>query len=371
MGGFRSPGLICDPETSLNYTDDVESARKILYTAEDAVIVPILMSVIVGLGLLTNSIFLLVVIRVHHMRTATNHYLVQIALADIIYLIFGAGEKVVRFAVSPVNVDMKWMGTAGCLLVPLLRSLAYFAVLFFMAFVTREKYLAICKPLKYRAINGGQRVWTTLTAWGAALLIAASLAPCSSVFSPYCITWPSAWIPSDLPSLAAQCRPVSEWLNTYNDVMQTFPFFLVMFLTLSMHICIIKTLRVQVAAQTEDLQGPITARKMQTRRQVTRMLVLNGILFFSLLAPFECCSIASSTRMYTTHQLLTSDQFSLLLQIARTLAYLQAAINPLVYYLLHPRYRKACVETFSRGGSTNRQYVNTTDRSNVIAWPKK
>ncbi|XP_022084412.1 thyrotropin-releasing hormone receptor-like [Acanthaster planci] len=371
MGSSISPGLVCDPTSSWNFTNDEESAKGQLYSAADSIIVPILMSVIVVVGLLTNSLFLLSVIRVQHMRTATNHYLVQIAVADIMYLVSAAGDKIIRFAASPVRWDRRWSGGAGCVLTPLLVSLGYFAVLFFMTLVTREKYLAVCKPLKYRAINAGRRIRTTLAAWAVAFLITSSFIPSSCVFTPRCITWPAVWRRSDLPSVAATCSAVYDWWIIYTDIMQTTPFFLVTLLTLCMYVCIARALRVQVAAQTEGLQGPVTARKMQTRRQIIHMLVCNGLLFICLLAPFECVSLVSSIWDYIPHPLLTSEQLWLLSQIARTLAYLQAAINPLVYYMLHPRYRHACLETFSRGGTSSRQDVDTkAHRSHFTLRPK-
>ena len=191
-GFFPSAGQICDPLNSRNYTNDVELAEEQLYTEIDGVIVPILMSIIVAVGLLTNSAFLLSVLRVQHMRTATNHYLVQIAAADMVYLVFGAGGKIVRFAVSPVRWDRRYAGAAGCVLIPFFVSVAYFAALFFMTLVTREKFLAVCKPLQYRAINGGRRVRMTLATWGLALVVAASLIPSSCVLTLYCLTWPAA-----------------------------------------------------------------------------------------------------------------------------------------------------------------------------------
>ena len=131
--------------------------------------------------------------------------------------------------------------------------------------------------------------------------------------------------------------------------MQTVPFFLTMFLTITMCITILRNphFRVTPARDGQHL-GPATARKIRTRHQITFMLVVNGLVCFSLLAPFECSSIAAWLRTLVPNPLLSDDQFNLSTQIVRILAYIQAAVNPIVYYVVHPSYRSAFFELFKR-----------------------
>ncbi|XP_071786552.1 neuromedin-U receptor 2-like [Asterias amurensis] len=356
-------------DLTLNYSHDEEAATWLLYYPADRVIVPFVMSTVMAFGLLTNLAFLLVVVRVHRMRTATNHYLVQIALSDMAFLIFGAGARIMYFRASPVSSDHRMAGAAGCIVIPFLNSMAYFASLFFTALVTREKYLAVCRPLEHRMLRGRPRIIRlTLSVWCVAVLISATLIPASYLFEPFCIKWPDSWsTKTNLPDIAATCEPLSRNWVWYNNSMQTVPFFLTMFLTITMCITILRNPHFRVApAQDGKHLGPATARKIRTRHQITLMLVVNGLVCFSLLAPFECSSIAAWLRTLVPHPLLSDDQFNLSTQIVRILAYLQAAINPIVYYIVHPSYRSAFFELFKRskrldpnGKTQSTQFCNT------------
>ncbi|XP_033631812.1 C-C chemokine receptor type 1-like [Asterias rubens] len=217
----------CEDDFIENYTDPT-TADRTLYTTGTATIVGILMPCILIFGVVNNLFFLVGVFRVKRMRTVTNHYLVQLAVTDILYLPFAAGERILRFTMSPIVYDKGSEGLIfGCIIIPFFRSLGYFASLFFITLVTLEMFLAICKPIKHMVLNSrGLTLKLTCGVWGSASFFACVLITSFCILEHYCVIWPAAETYQHLPTIAASCEPVSQWANEAHNIIQSAPFYI-------------------------------------------------------------------------------------------------------------------------------------------------
>ena len=80
-------------------------------------------------GVVGNVVFILMVLRVPNMRTITNAYLVNISVADLLFIGYGCTFYIVTYFISPIRNDMPFKSWDGCIVTWLPTALTYFASL--------------------------------------------------------------------------------------------------------------------------------------------------------------------------------------------------------------------------------------------------
>ena len=331
--------IVCDLRNrSDNYVSEY------LYTSSEQVMVTIVMPLIWLIGVAANLAFIFVVFRVRRMRTVTNYYLCNLAVADIMFLCFGVGDKLGRLLASPVYNDQYGLQAGGCILLNFFIQLSFYASLFLVTLVTMEKYYAVCHPVVHRLITGRVRTVKTVTvAWILAVIFAVCLIPAYIVYVPKCMLWPDSF--KYLPKFIATCTPISSEMGNAKNGLQTIPFFSVMIANLIMYVLIIRSINTRVGVR-ERQQSMKTSRNIQIRNQVVRMLVINGVIFFACLAPMQSLSlfvmISRASHSMFDYQTVLQASWA-----GRILSYLNSACNPFVYAFVNPRYRQAFVDVFA------------------------
>ena len=114
------------------------------------------------IGVFLNSSFLLVVYKSKSLRTLTNIYLVNLAVADMLYLIYSCSISLAIYFWSPIKNNRGFYqgNHLGCVIEQLLTDSMYYASLFLISIVSFERYLAICHPFRHRALASKTRTWT-------------------------------------------------------------------------------------------------------------------------------------------------------------------------------------------------------------------
>ena len=115
------------------------------------------------IGLILNSTFIYVVIRSKVMHTITNFYLLNLAIADSIFLVYGGSAGFMLYMHSNIRLNMAFGGRAVCIYDTLIKYTAYFTSLFTVSVVTLERYLAICHPLMHLRIASRRRTRKLIT----------------------------------------------------------------------------------------------------------------------------------------------------------------------------------------------------------------
>lgn len=110
---------------------------------EYQVVTILLVLIICGLGIVGNSMVVLVVMRTKHMRTPTNCYLVSLAVADLMVLVAAGLPNITD------SIYGSWVyGYVGCLCITYLQYLGINASSCSITAFTIERYIAICHPIK-------------------------------------------------------------------------------------------------------------------------------------------------------------------------------------------------------------------------------
>ena len=138
-----------------------------LRTEIDIIIPLYIRPILTVIGLLANSAFLFVLYRIPNMRTVTNFYLANLALADGIILVSATGYYLWEYLSSSVYKGIVDGSTVVCkyLLNTLLfvSHFAYFTAVFLVTAVSAERYLALCHPLQHRWLSTKSRAIKVVT----------------------------------------------------------------------------------------------------------------------------------------------------------------------------------------------------------------
>ncbi|XP_071950303.1 neuromedin-U receptor 2-like [Antedon mediterranea] len=344
------------------------------YSKVDRVFLSLVFPILLFVGLVSNAAFIYVVIHVAYMRTITNYYLVALSIADIFFLLFTVGDKMFRYHLSPlVGTYDSVYGSFGCAFATFFWSMTYFASIGFVTLVSFERYCAVCRPTqvfsgKVTAKQRARNLIIVNTLFSA--FLALTFVPGNIEYLLLCYLWPETI--SDMPDSTGVCLPIHPNFLFYTYGVQTLPFFVAFVFNVFLYARILNELKKRERNIERSDNALVDSTKR--RNQITMMLIVNGILFFILLAPFEIISIVwMFTDMFVQHQdNITNQPFTLLLaDIARSLSYLNSAINVLVYTALSPRYTKAFWDTYcslchgwncpSRGSYQRADELNTNE----------
>ncbi|XP_054709125.1 neuromedin-U receptor 2-like [Uloborus diversus] len=301
-------------------------------------------SIIFLTGIVGNVCTCLVIARNQYMQTATNCYLFNLAIADMMTLLFA----------MPLELLTLWeqypwkLGTVMCWLrgvVP--EATAYASILTIVTFST-ERYIAICHPIRQQTKSKLSRAIRNIgIIWLGSILSAIPYA----VFTRVNYLTTNGQEDGDLIPESAWCgfpfhKPQRQWETLM--LCSTFVFFV-------MPLSMITALYVRIAlalhqsrnlhrSTSESAQCRLERErsKAQARRVVIRMLVAVVIAFFVCWAPFHAQRLLF---LYVSLYGQWTDTLRHINQNLFTFAgcfyYFNSTINPILYSVMSKRFRVA------------------------------
>ena len=333
----------CTENFTLSFSTEIE-ASTMQYNNLDVILLSVFFPCILLFGITGNIAFLFVLVRVPWMKTSTNVFLASIAVADTVFLLVGIGEKLLRYHASPVVGDQSiLMSSTGCVLLYFIIDVTYFTSIFLVTFVSYERYLAVCEPIKFRLVicRKNRTIRNVIVAWILGISFACMTIPGRKVYMTVCVLWPEKQEFALYPQTIGLCTATSiSAANAVNGV-QTTPFFIALFLNTILYIQIVRGL-----SPKDGPSQTCSTSKQNIRNKVAIMLVITGVIFFLCLAPFETMSLLQMLSGYFNLS-LDSDNIHNLVQICRVLMYTNSATNSVVYILASSQYRLAFREVFA------------------------
>ncbi|XP_038062249.1 thyrotropin-releasing hormone receptor-like [Patiria miniata] len=302
----------------------------------------IVLPILLALGLIGNIGFLFTVLRVRSMRTATNFYLSNLAVADLMFLLIVIGARLRAYVMYGLPNKVPLLGQAGCILDTFWKYVFNFAGLILITFISFERFIAVCHPLRHRLISGRSRsVKLIVVCWLVALLLALLVIPANFNFKKYCISWNTAdpGLRDKFPAIIGRCENPDVWAFQMFHLVQTVPFFVAFFGNSFFYTRILLKLHQR---DTHDRQ-----RTIRTRNQVAVMLVANGTVFLLTMTSFEVTSLLIFIDSFLASDLIPPEIKNTLFEINRILVYVNSVVNPLVYTLTNARYRRAFKTAFT------------------------
>ena len=270
------------------------------------------------------------------MRTVTNFYLANLALADGIILVSATGYYLWEYLSSSVYKGIVDGSTVVCkyLLNTLLfvSYFAYFTAVFLVTAVSAERYLALCHPLQHRWLSTKSRAIKVVT-----MIWLFSIGISSPVLfrftpAPLCMFRPDDDSPIGFAFyFITYCKTACIPCDLFTGFFDLIQFIFALITNTIMYGLIIKALGKNPGTDGTSLRTTRDAIRAQARRAVTRMLTINGILFFILLGPLKLQHVFDLTSTYSDLSPITADAINILDIISYLATFLNSCCNPLVY----------------------------------------
>ncbi|XP_071789605.1 neuromedin-U receptor 2-like [Asterias amurensis] len=355
MGSDVSTAEDCNLNNTGNLST-AEVAQFFLFSPFEKATRVSILPVILAIGLIGNAAFLFTIAQVRSMRTATNFYLSNLAVSDSVFLSIAIVTKLREFSIYGVPNSAPLLGRLGCVLGEVTKYLFSFAGMIFITFISLERYIAVCHPLRHRLINGSGRSVKLITlCWLVALLLAMFVIPANLKFIQFCLSWPEdePELYSEYPTIIGRCAGLGEWAYQLFHLTQTIPFFVAFFGNAFFYTRIL--LKLHQRDTDEDRK-----RVIRIRNQVATMLVANGTVFFLTTTPFEVTSFILFVEGFLDSEIIPQNIRPFLFEVNRILLYINSAINPIVYTVTNARYRRAFRKAFMLNKCSSRQLRNTT-----------
>ncbi len=344
---------VCD--VTLNFTNILIAKNYLSYFELSNLLAKYFLPYLLVFGLLFNLMFLFVVVRWERMRTTPNLYLSLQAIADCLYLIVQTGPTIWRVLnlhkAGPHNrgpwyhlitfQDSIFDSRFGCFFHAFVTAVCYYMSIGFVIGVSYDRYLAIVYPLRYQRTRRQKHTIKILLGIFIAVLV---LSICRGIFdSGYvvrCLLWPRSPPFDSYHTIQHDCVPLeSTIIPTVKDLMANILFAVALLSTSFCYGMIVSTLgsRRNLTSNTSEV--------INIRNQVTRMVVITGIVFFICQLPLRVRSLLLIVERYTDFKM--SHQLNILLGASGYGTHLNCAVNALLYFITNPFYRKALWDALS------------------------
>ncbi|XP_072022792.1 olfactory receptor 2T3-like [Amphiura filiformis] len=349
MDDTSTNSSLLDPENSC----EEAKISSLLYSSTERRIILTLYPISLVIGLTGNIAFLIVLACLPHMRTITNFYLGNLAVADITFLCSLSYEVLVAYILSPVVKTVPYTSSLGCGLNTAVKYTSHIASVGLIFLVTLERYYGICKPLQHRMVVAKGRTCKLVSiAWLVGLFFAALVVPKYASFHSKCITWPNKDKYDDMPSMIKSCNTVHPFFNIFQAIVLAFPLALVLSINSVLYIRIVQSHNV--------------------RNQVARLLIITGTFFFFCCVP-EFILRLNGVALTLSEAAVGFKMRHVVVWLARGLTTITAVVNPLIYSVTNQQYRRAFTQVFmcrsmrekpvlkSRSSAAQLQSLDTTN----------
>ena len=311
-----------------------------MFSFADKLIMMVIIPIISLIGIIGNGVFFFVSYRVSDIRNAiVTPYLVNLAICDILFLLFINGWYIVAHISNPMFYELPVISAFGCASYVISTHFWYLTSLGLITLISAERYLAICKPLVHRTIRSKSRnLKLTIGTWISAFLVTLTLIPQNGKFTTICVLWPDVKEFDYLPREISRCEPLNETTDIYVSL------FIVTSFMLILTVNFVLLVKISMALKSSPSTSSNTER---IRYQVTRTLMANGVIFFVCQLPYRIYALDDAfDKLHLPFDILSEQAELTVVLIGLTFLYLNSIINPYLYVFTCQHYRVAMVRAF-------------------------
>ncbi|XP_063981897.1 neuropeptide SIFamide receptor-like [Diachasmimorpha longicaudata] len=283
-------------------------------------------------GLVGNSFVIAVVYRSPRMRTVTNFFIVNLAVADVLVLVFCLPATLLG------NILVPWvLGRFMCKTVSYVQGVSVAASVYSLVAVSLDRFLAIWWPLKCQITKRRARLLIVII-WFIALAITL----------PWLLFFDIIILPNNLD----QSFCVEEWPRKQDERLffllgnLMFCYVLPMILISLCYIAIwVKVSRRNIPTDTKDSQMERIQQKSKVK--VVKMLVVVVILFVLSWLPLYV--IFARIKLGGTPTIWEEEVLNIATPIAQWLGSSNSCINPILYAFFNKKYRRGFMAILKSG----------------------
>nr|XP_040029813.1 neuropeptide Y receptor Y7 [Gasterosteus aculeatus aculeatus] len=281
-------------------------------------------SLIILMGLLGNTLVVYMIIRYRKMRTVTNFFIANLALADLL-----VDTLCLPFTLVYTLLDEWKFGAVLCHMVPFSQALSVHVSILTMTVIALERYRCIVFHLGRRLTWHSSFLIMALT-WSMSAVLAAPLA----IFREY--------RHEEIPSINLRIAVCSErWPHgtskggvIYSLSMLLLQFILPLAIISYAYICIWVKLKNHISPSSRS-------DSINRRKKTTKMLALVVVVFAICWLPFHVFQLASDLDL-----VLRFKEYKLIYTVFHIIAMGSTFTNPLLYGWMNKNYRNGFLMVF-------------------------
>lgn len=306
--------FLCDGCTQRNESGmdlNISDTSELRQDKTSSVVITFIYFVVCAVGLSGNTLVIYVILRYAKMKTVTNIYILNLAVADVLCMM---SLPFVALQLALVH----WpFGEVLCRVIMTVDSLNQFTSIFCLMVMSIDRYLAVVHPIKstrWRKPHIARLI--NLTVWGVSLLVILPTMLFSGLNKvPVCgIIWPE---PQDV----------------YCKAFIFYTFLVGFFLPLTV-ICLCYLLII-VKVKSSSLRVGSTKRK-RSERKVTQMVSIVVAVFVLCWLPFYIFNVTSVTSFIKPTSAVKST-----FDFVVVLGYANSCANPILYAFLSENFKKS------------------------------
>ena len=332
----------CDNDSTIYITIEKE-ATKMVYSPPEVVFSSIVVPCVMAVSFLSNSAFIFAVYHMPELRTITNAYLVNMAIADISFVqVDGIIHFVLPYVMSPLKSSVTF-GQSECIIHAFVVNMFFYTSFTLITCVAVERFLAICYPLYQQMVSGKSRtIKIIITSWLMGGIFAAGLqVPPWAHLKTSCIVWPDGDEYLMLPKEHSICGHIPGFPIIYSFVGDGIIYLMAVGVNFTLYTKIIITLK----RRASDKMGTGT-NQCKVHKQVARLLIMNGAVFFVCSTPWQIVNLHRIIKHLFESHLFSNMHVKLLRDISVCMNFINSTVNPFVYMACSSTYRNAYLKAF-------------------------
>ncbi|XP_048190372.1 C-C chemokine receptor type 1-like isoform X2 [Perognathus longimembris pacificus] len=299
---------------------DTTPCEKVAVRALGAQLLPPLYSLVFIVGLVGNTLVVLVLMQYRRLRSMTSIYLLNLAISDLLFLF------TLPFWIHYKLKDDWVFGDAMCKLLSMFYYLGLYGEIFFIILLTIDRYLAIVHAvfaLRARTVTFG--VITSVVTWAVAIL--ASLP--GLYFSKT-----QREIAHFTCSLHFPPENLREWRRFQALKLNVLGFLAPL---LVMIVCYAGIIHV------------LLRRPNERKAKAVRLIFAIMLIFFLFWTPYNLCVLVAAFQDSLFSQMCEqSRQLDAAMQVTEVIAYSHCCVNPIIYVFVGERFRRYLRQLFQR-----------------------
>lgn len=278
------------------------------------------------LGICGNCFVVAVVFRSPRMRTVTNIFIVNLALADILVLIFCLPATLIG------NIFVPWiLGWFTCKTVSYLQGVSVSASINTLVAISMDRFLAICCPLKCQLSTRIAR-WIIVVIWVLSLTITL----------PWALYFQLQPISAEQPDVLL-C--VEQWPHEDSETLYFLAanmglcYLLPLCIITACYVCIwIKVWRRNIPGETKGTNADVLMQR--SKLKVVKMMLVVVILFVISWLPLYIIFTRLKLGPPVTAESQENEILLIMAPIAQWLGASNSCINPVLYAFFNKKFRK-------------------------------
>jgi len=306
------------------------------------IIVPLIFGIIVIIGLFGNALVVIVVLFNQQMRSTTNILIINLAIADLLFIVF-----CVPFTGSDYALSSWPFGDVWCRIVQYLIYVCAYASIYTLILMSLDRFLAVVHPVQSMSVRTVPNAFKAICILWITILIICIPAIFFHKIHPY--SKPC----SDGRELLS-CSPSSENHSLLQIIFFITSYVMPLALVFILYLLMLKRLWCGTVPGCQ-----MSCESVRCKKRVTRLVVVVVLIFAVCWGPIQVILALRSLGRY-----LTENQYNIIIQItSQVLAYINSCINPILYAFLSENFRKAfrkviLCKSSERGELSSRRTIN-------------